>query len=55
LLVEETGRLWLLEFEAETLRGRVVTRTELATKHPRLSQALIASDNAAAPRIVDER
>ena len=55
LLVETTGRLWLLEQHGDEMIGRVTTRTELARLHPRLHAELVASDNENCPRVVMER
>ena len=55
LLVEEDGGLWLLKREGAEMRGRVVSREGLRHEFPRLYEALAASDNRDAPRVVVER
>jgi hypothetical protein len=47
--------IWLVERQGDEMRGRLVTRVELATTFPRLYAALLASNNSDAPFIVMER
>jgi hypothetical protein len=54
LVVETTGRLWLLERAGAAMSGRIVTRADLAAGHPRLLRALQAGDHKDTPRVVPE-
>ena len=54
LVVREDGQLWLHEGGPEAF-DRLVTRSELRTRYPRLYAALVASDNKDRPRVVRER